>query len=132
MPFEFSIVHTPGRTLGMADYLSSYPSEYEGAVAKAEKLFNDWLFINVVDEVSPKLPRLADQRKPIKMRESEKVKRTNASGVLTVHEPVQTIKLRREVAKTPISETMAEFKGLSNSKISNDYVKTNAENDRTI
>ena len=85
-----------------------------------------------MDELSPKLPRLADQRKPIKMRESVKVKRTNASGVLTVHEPVQTINLRREVAKTPISETMAEFKDLSNSKISNDYVKANAENDRTI
>ena len=36
-PFEISIVHTPGRTLGMADYLSRHPSEYEGAVAKAEE-----------------------------------------------------------------------------------------------
>ena len=116
----------------MADYLSRHPSEYEGAVAKAEELFNGWFTINVVDEISPKLPRLAHQREPIKMRESAKVKRTNASGVLTVHEPVQTINLRREVAKTPISETMAEFKDLSNSKTSNDYVKANAENDRTI
>ena len=100
----------------MADYLSRHSSEYEGAVAKTEELFNDWFTINVVDESSPKLPRLADQRKPIKMRESAKVKRTNARGVLIVHEPVQTINLRREVAKTPISETMAEFKDLSNSK----------------
>ena len=84
-----------------------------------------------MDEISPKLPRLADQRKPIKMRESEKVKRTNASCVLTVHELVQSIKLRREVAMTPISETMAEFKGLSHSR-NNDYVKANAEYDRTI
>ena len=69
-----------------------------------------------MDEISPKIPRFADQRKPIKMRESVKVKRTNASGVLTVHEPVQTINLRRDVAKTQISETIAEFKDLSNSK----------------
>ena len=52
--------------------------------------------------------------------------------MLTVHEPVQTIKARQEVAKKPITETMAEFKDLSNSKISNVYVKANAENDRTI
>ena len=85
-----------------------------------------------MDEILPKLPRLADQRKPIKMRESEKVKQTNASSVLTVHEPTQTIKVRKEVAKTPISETMAKFKDLSNSKISHDYIKANAEYDRTI
>ena len=40
LPFDFAMVHTPGRTLGMADYLSRHPSEYEGAVAKAVELFN--------------------------------------------------------------------------------------------
>ena len=80
MPFEFSIVHTPGRTLEMTDYLSRHPSEHEGAVAKAEEIFNDWFTINVVDDISLKLPRLADQRKPIKnqntrKRESEKNER---------------------------------------------------------
>ena len=42
LPFDFAIVHTPGRTLGMADYLSRHPSDYERSVAKAEELFNDW------------------------------------------------------------------------------------------
>ena len=91
LPFDFSIVHSPGRTLGMAYYLSRHPSEFEGTVAKAEDLFNDWFTIKVLDKISPKIPRLADQRKPIKFRKSEKVKRKNTSGVLTVHEPVQTI-----------------------------------------
>ena len=116
----------------MADYLSRHPSEYEGAVAKAEDLFNDWFTVNVLDEISPKLPRLADQRKPIKLRENEMVKRMNTSGVLTVHETVQTIKAISEVAETPINAKMAEAKDLSNSKISNVYVKANAENDRLI
>ena len=39
--FDFAIVHTPGRTLGMADYISRHMSKNEGAVAKAEELFND-------------------------------------------------------------------------------------------
>ena len=47
LPFDFAFLHTPGRTLGMADYLSRHPSEYEGAVAKAEDLFNDWFTINL-------------------------------------------------------------------------------------
>ena len=55
LPFDFSIVHTPGRTLGMADYLSRHPSEYEGSVAKAEELFNDWFTVNVVKKITPEM-----------------------------------------------------------------------------
>ena len=53
----------------MADYLSRHPSEYEGAIAKAEELFKDWITRNVLNEISLKLARLADPRKPIKLRE---------------------------------------------------------------
>ena len=38
------------KTLGMADYLSTHPSEYEGSEAKAEELFNDWLTVNVLNK----------------------------------------------------------------------------------
>ena len=109
-----------------------YPSEYEGAVAKAEELFNDWFTINVVDEISPRLPQLADQPKPTRSRESKKLKGKNARRLFTVHESVQTIKASEEVAKTSITATMAEFKDLSNSEISKFYMKPNAENDCTI
>ena len=51
LPFDFAIVHTPGRTLGMADYKSRHPSDYEGAVAKAEVLYNDWFTKNVMDKI---------------------------------------------------------------------------------
>ena len=132
LPFDFVIVHNPGRTLGMADYLSRHPSEYDGAVAKVEDSFNDWFTINVLDEISPKLPQLVKTCKPIKSRESTNAKRKVTSGVLTIHETVQTIDSRKGTAKTPIKETMTEFKDLSKSKISNDYVKANAENDRLI
>ena len=72
LPFEFSIVHTPGRTLGMADYLSRHPSEFEGSVAIAEELFNDWFKVNVVKEITPEIKQLADQREPIRAHESLK------------------------------------------------------------
>ena len=116
----------------MADYLSRHPSEYEGAVAKAEDLFKDWFTKNVLDEISPKLPQLVKTRKPIKLREITNAKRKITSGVLTLHETVQTIYSREKAAKTPIKEAMTEFKDLSKLKISNDYVKSNAKNDRLI
>ena len=50
LPFDFTVVHTTGRTLGMADYLSCHPSPYSGAVIKSEQMFNDWFTINVVNE----------------------------------------------------------------------------------
>ena len=55
LPFDFSIVHTPRRALGMADYLSRHPSIYEGASIQAEKLFNDWFTVNMVKDVTPKV-----------------------------------------------------------------------------
>ena len=34
LPFEFEVVHVPGRTLGVADYLSRHPTELQGASVK--------------------------------------------------------------------------------------------------
>ena len=65
MPFDFTIVHTPGRSLGMADYLSRQPSEYEGSVAKAEDIFNDRFETKVINMVTPELNRLAKTNQPI-------------------------------------------------------------------
>ena len=131
LPFEFSIVHTPGRTLGMADYLSRHPSEYEGSVAKAEELFNDWFTVNVVREITPEMKRLADWRKPIKSQESKKVQHTQANKVLSIQAPMQIdSKIEREKAVDKQLIEMAEAKDLTNSKISSVYVKAIAENDR--
>ena len=55
LPFEFAVIHTVGRTLGMVDYLSRHPSQNDGLSMKAEEIVNDWVTINVVKEVAPKL-----------------------------------------------------------------------------
>ena len=126
LPFDFSFEHCSGRTLAMADYLSKHPSEYEGALGKWEHTFNDWFTINVVDKISPNLPRLANPREHINLRESEKAKRKNTSDALTAYKPLQTINESEEVAKLSITASMADFKDLSTSKISNIHVKENA------
>ena len=130
--FEFSFVHTPGRTLGMADYLSRHPSEYEGSVAKAEELFNDWFTVNVVKEITPELKQLADQRELIRAQERLKAKQRQNSRVLSVHAPMQTNSALESLKGDKQLPTMAEAKDLPNSKISSVYVKANAENDRVV
>ena len=133
LPFEFYIVHTPGRTLGMADYLSRHPSEYEGSVVKAEELFNDWFTVNVVKEITPQLKQLAEQRDPIRVQESLKAKQRVKSKVLSVHAPMQTNNaLESAHADKQLEPKKAESANSPNSKISSVYIKANAENDRVI
>ena len=35
MPFEFEVIHAPGRVMGMADYLSRHPTELMGNAIKS-------------------------------------------------------------------------------------------------
>ena len=116
----------------MADYLSRHPSVYEGSVAKAEELFNDWFTVNVVKEISPKFKRLADTREPIRTREITKVEQKLKSEVLTVHKRMQTITASRQSANSSENAQMPEQKKLANSKISQVHVRATVENDRLI
>ena len=128
LPFDFSIVHTPGRTLGMADYLSRHPSPYEGNVVKAEELFNNWFTINVIDGITPTLNKAkrAESAKPIK---SQKRNKESNTQVLTVHASVHTFTRSKQVNQLQDTEKMAD---LANSKISKVYVQANYESDKTI
>ena len=49
LPFQFKVVHAPGRTMGMADYLSRHPTSLNQPEGLAEELWNDWFTINVID-----------------------------------------------------------------------------------
>ena len=48
LPFEFTVVPTTGRILGMADYLSRHSFPSSVAVIKWEQMFNDWFTFTVV------------------------------------------------------------------------------------
>ena len=132
LPFDFSIVHTPGRTLGMADYLSRHPSKYEGVSILAEKLFNDWFTVSVVDDITPNFTGLANSREPIGSRESVKLEKANVNRILTVLDKPQTNKVSEIIAKPPENELMAFNNELASSKNSNVFIQANAENERLI
>ena len=52
LPFQFKVVHAPGRTMGMADYLSRHPSDNNSNInkIKAEELWNNWFTLNAITQ----------------------------------------------------------------------------------
>ena len=61
LPFQFTGCHEPGRTLGMADYLSSHPSPSNNNIKlKVEELWNYWFTVN---EINVDKPVLVEQNK---------------------------------------------------------------------
>ena len=107
LPFDFNIVHTPERTLGMADYLSRHPSPYDGKVVKAEEMFNNWFTINVIDGITPTLNKAKRTNVAKRIRSQIGEKELNTQ-VLTVHAPVHKLNQSKQVEKLQKSETMAE------------------------
>ena len=133
LPFDFSVTHAPGRTIGLADYLSRHQSEYCGSTVKAEEMFNSWFTINVVDEIVPPLNRkLSNKNEPLRIKIESKRNASVNDSVLTVYTPTQSNTISKQNEKVPTSDRMAEAKYLSKSKISQNYVQANYENDRNI
>ena len=51
LPFEFEVIHAPGRVLGFADSLSRQPREIKGNAVNSEKVWNDWFTVNTVSKI---------------------------------------------------------------------------------
>ena len=83
LPFNFEIEHAPGRTMGLADYLSRYPSKQQGENIKAESLWNNWFTVNVISELNQKQTMTAKNTQPIECENPmERRVRENSSGHL--------------------------------------------------
>ena len=51
LPFQFTVTHSPGRTIGMADYLSRHPTPCnKNNQIKAEELWNDLFTANIIEK----------------------------------------------------------------------------------
>ena len=51
LPFDFKVLHGPGRTLGITDYLSRNPTEQNEITIKAKTLWDEWFTVNIVAEM---------------------------------------------------------------------------------
>ena len=104
LSFEFIVVHTLGRTLGISDCLSCHPSPYSGAVIKSEQMFNDWFTINVVKEFAKNLDQsiTAKRKKSTKMISRATSQSEARTRVLTVSELNNSVLQTAKVNKSEI------------------------------
>ena len=76
LPFDFTVVHAPGRTFGVAKHLSRHPCSFEGNIVKAEELFNILFTIKTAKDFVPVMhPCEANEvkkAKPIRMPKNNK------------------------------------------------------------
>ena len=64
---RFRNIYAPGRTIGIADYLSRHPSQREGESVKAKDLWNNWFTVNHVIYVNSILAE--EFKRPIRGRQ---------------------------------------------------------------
>ena len=51
LPYDFEVIHGPGRTLGIADYLSRNLSPLIESSVKSSTLWDEWFTVNIVSEM---------------------------------------------------------------------------------
>ena len=94
LPFDFDIFHAPGRTIGIADYLSRHPSQIEGESVKAKELWNNWFTVNHVNNVNSILAE--EFTRPIRGRQWLKLNREDRrSKSEQTHASKQTTQLTK-------------------------------------
>ena len=135
LPFEFNVVHTPGRTLGMADYLSRHPSPYSGAVIKSEQMFNDWFTINVVNEFENELEEtiMRNAKKRTNFVSQPTSQSEARTRVFTVSEQDASSLLNAKTNKSGKIDNYAYNELMTaNSRISQVHVQANYEKDKQL
>ena len=74
LPFEFELIHKPGRTLGIADYLSRNPTPQTDKAINANTSWIEWFTINVVSEIkqtAAQINQSQSRTKQARMRKRE-------------------------------------------------------------
>ena len=109
LPYDFEVIHGPGRTLGIADYLSRNPTEHNENAIDAKTLWDEWFTVNIVSEL--KQSTLANENaesgdaQPIgsenEITRNYKRSKTNDSG----HVWFQRMCCRREWLRDPSNVT---------------------------
>ena len=97
LPFDSQIFHAPGRTIGIADYLSRHSSQIEGESVKAKELWNNWFTVNHVNNVNSILAE--EFNRPIRRRQwlklRRKDKRRKSEQTHKTHDNEQTTRLAK-------------------------------------
>ena len=83
-----------GRTLGMADYLSSHPTEPQESSVKAETVWNEWFTVNSVFSLNDVLDN--SEASSVKSRPAESANEANTVNRINQAKRRQPIKMQDE------------------------------------
>ena len=128
LPFQFRVVHAPGRTMGMADYLSRHPSETNSNdnKIKAGELWKSWFTVNettksdkIVSEnqkskvkqnqpIGAKLASASEQQGNTAATSESDVMKTKKEPLKQRAEIIQTSQLSESNSDANDSENMSE------------------------
>ena len=96
LPFDFEVIHGPGRTLGLADYLSRNPTIHNESSINANTLWDEWFTVNIVSEMKTNLlmnrNAIRGERQPIRIENSAAEQKGEQSNSDAANGLKQTIK----------------------------------------
>ena len=129
LPFDMEVIHQPGRTLGLADYLSRHPSEYnEKEWSKNEKeLWESWFVVNSVEEINKdyyrqqytnhRLNKLFNQPIGIEQSASERTESENAASTNRISKHSKMSRLQASREKNAVRNSIKTSKSVLDKQI---------------
>ena len=113
LPFDIQIVHRPGRTMGLVDYLFRHPSEFneKQSVHNAKELWDSWFTVNTVVDVKTncKLNQIARSTPQANnIRNENKQPITDEKRKVKLYTPAQL--RRKDGVKTKEDKLHANYK----------------------
>ena len=125
LPFDMEVIHQPGRTLGLADYLSRHPSEYnEKEWSKnAKELWENWFVVNSVEEINKdyyrqlhtnhRLNKLFNQPIGNEQSVSERTESENAANTNRISKHSKMSRLQASREKNAVRNLIKTSKNIS-------------------
>ena len=129
LPFEMEVIHQPGRTLGLADYLSRHPNEHnEKEWSKnAKELGESWFVVNSVEEINKdyyrqlhtnhRLNKLFNQPIGIEQSASERTESENAASTNRISKHSKMSRLQASREKNAVRNLTKTSKSVTNKQI---------------
>ena len=123
------VIHQPGRTLGLADYLSRHPNEYKEKEwsRNAKELWESWFVVNSVEEINKdyyrqlytnhRLNKLFNQPIGIEQSASERRESENAASTKRISKHSKMCRLQASREKNAVRNLIKTSKSVPNKQI---------------
>ena len=129
LPFDMEVIHQPGRTLGLAEYLSRHPNGYneKGWSKNAKEPWESWFVVNSVEEIKKdyyrqlytnhRLNKLFNQPIGIEQSARERTESENAASTNRISKHSKMSRLQASREKNAVRNLIKTSKSVPNKQI---------------